>query len=285
MSDLVTAPLKLAAAPASYAFVGDSHAAIFEGLIFTNDLAETPVQRYLLTKGRWQSYFRAARFFREGCLDEWFTRTLRDLRFIGVSAQDALPMFPALPTHSESGGEREERFAPAKPAERVLVVCCGEVDAREATHAIGDGSDVDLDPPYDLRGLPEFVPARVFSEAEMREFIRARYVEPLFDGLAALRTAGYSKLFLYALPPPTIAQLPHFKPARMRYKMSVLFNRMYEEFCRENGVRLLSIWDEVTADGLRSPLYDLDGVHLNLAAAEIAVNKLRMLLNTGERQP
>lgn len=284
MSGIVTAPLKLAAAPNSYAFVGDSHAAIFEGLIFTGERTEAPAQRYLLTKGRWQSYFRAARFFREGCLDEWFTRTLRDLRFIGVSTENVQPIFHALPTHSESGGDREERFAPAKPAERVLVVCCGEVDAREATHAIGEGADIELETPYHLRALPEFTPQRVIPEREMRAFLRSRYVESLFAGLTALRTAGYSKLFLYALPPPAANDLPHFKPARLRYKMSLLFNRMYEEFCRESGVRFLSIWDDVTAQGVRDTRFDLDGVHLNLAAAEIAVNKLRALLDSCAEQ-
>lgn len=280
MNGAETAPLKLAAAPSSYAFVGDSHAAIFEGLIFTDSAASPPAQRYLLTKGRWQSYFRAARFFREECLDEWFTRTLRDLRFIGASNDKALPIFCPLPTHSESGGEREERFAPAKAAERVLVVCCGDVDAREATHVIGDGVDIALEQPYDLQALPEFPHDRVMSEAQVRELVRSRYLEPLFAGLAALRGAGYGKLFLYALPPPTVPDLPYFKPARLRYKMSVIFNRMYEAFCRESGVRFLSVWDEVTTDGVRDSRYDLDNVHLNLAAAEIAVNKLRSLLSS-----
>lgn len=276
--------LKLLAVPSSYAFAGDSHAAIFEGLVFHNEGAQEPADRYLLTKGRWQSYFRAARFFRDERLDEWFTRTLRDLRFLRDATEDALPIFPPHRTHAQAG-PAEERYAPAKPAQRVLVVSCGDVDCREATHAIGPGADIEIDPPYDpIEALPPFTALQIVSTEEIASIVRSRYLEPLFAGLRALRAAGYTKLFLYALPPPPVRDLPHFKPARLRYKMNVLFNRLYEEFCRESGVRLLSIWDEVTVNGLRDERYDLDSVHLNGAAAEIAVNKLHALLRSSAEQ-
>ena len=269
-------PLQLRAVPPCYAFAGDSHAAIFEGLVFT-ERDEQGAERYLLSKGRWQSYFRAARFFPDGRFDEAFTRTLRDLRLIGLAKERALPIFSPLPTYAESG--ELERFAPAKPAERVLVICCGEVDARDATYAIGANTDIELERPYEpIEALPQFQAQRILSAAHAEAFVRDRYLEPLFAGLRALRDAGYERLFLYSLPPPAIADAPHFKPARLRYKMNVLFNRLFERFCRETGVGFLDIWDAVTVDGLRAQAFDLDGVHLNVPAAEIAVNRLHVHL-------
>jgi hypothetical protein len=264
--------LRFHGAPPAYTFIGDSHAGIFDGLIFAD--REVP-DRFVMTKSRWQPYFRAAKFFAGGRFPERITRTFLDVNLITAApAGEGWPIFTPITTESESGGELAEACRPRERA-RVCVFCCGDVDAREATHAVPHDADFPLEPDVPgLARLPRHAIRQFLPLGAVEQMLVDRYLGPLFDGLAALREAGYTRLFLHSLPPPIDLDAPHKPPVLLRYKVSIAMNRLMERFCERTGIGFLSIWDAVTNDDLIAPRFDLDGVHLNLDAATVTVDRL-----------
>ncbi len=264
--------LRFHGAPPSYYFIGDSHAGIFDGLVFADN---EDSDRFILTKSRWQPYFRAKNFFTDGRFPERITRTLLDTNMI-TSAPDgeAHAIFTPIKTESESGGAVEEACRP-RERDRVCVVCCGDIDAREATYVIPHDADFVLEPDVPgLARLPRYRVERFIPTAQIRAMLVERYFGPLFAGLRALRAAGFTRLFLHSLPPPIDLDNPMKPPVLLRYKTTITINRLFRSFCEESGIGFVSIWDAVTVDDVIDPRFDLDGVHLNVEAATVSVDRV-----------
>ena len=100
----------------------------------------------------------------------------------------------------------------------------------------------------------------------------------MFSGIRTLREIGFQRLFLHSLPPPGLLAATWGKPVRLRYKITILANQLFAEFCAENDVGFLDIWEDVTTDGLRNMDFDLDDTHLNLASATVTMNRLEQML-------
>jgi hypothetical protein len=158
---------------------------------------------------------------------------------------------------------------------KVYVFCCGDVDAREAAHLIPHDADFPLDPPVPgLARLPRHEVHQFLPLAAVEEVLLERYLSPLFEGLTALREAGFTRLFLHSLPPPADHGTVRLPPLRLRYELTIAMNRLMERFCARTGIGFLDIWDAVTDGDVLDPRFDLDGVHLNLDAATISVDRL-----------
>ncbi len=119
----------------------------------------------------------------------------------------------------------------------------------------------------------------------VRELTRAA-LGPYFGALTALRTLGFERLFVHTLAPQTtddavFASKYGPAPMSLRYKTLHLFNDTLRELAREREIGVIDTWTETTTpDGLLDPGFDLDGAHLNTAAARISVAKVVAALET-----
>jgi hypothetical protein len=266
--------LTLRAVPVPYSFLGDSHAAVFDGLLFSDNLDQ---KRYVLSRATWQPYFRGSDLFTDGQFGERFTRSLLAARCLAQSEGEAKRFFPSIAT-GNVGEPQFENVGPLAPHERVLVMFCGNVDVRDLSHRLRDGADYDIGTHADLIGrLPTFESVGEIDRSHVIEALR-ECLNPIFLGLRTLRQIGFQKLFLHSLPPPGLLPQTWGKPVRLRYKITILANQLFAEFCAENDVAFLDIWDDVTTLGLRNMDYDLDDTHLNLASATVTMNRLEELL-------
>ena len=69
-----------------------------------------------------------------------------------------------------------------------------------------------------------------WTTGEVRARIEAR-LEPLFTGLRALRDAGFSRLFVLGIAPPSLEMRENWKPMRLRYGTRLTLERIYKRFC------------------------------------------------------
>jgi hypothetical protein len=255
-----------------YVVAGDSQSARFDGLIL-----ERP-QGPAVIKARWQPLARTGMMFENGKISEWLTRLLLEMRQLRrVDAYVDTP-FPALSDPSEYFLE-PVYYIPREPQRLVLLFISGEADLLDVAHELYPRYDFDLDPK--TPGLERIPPDDEWTEkidaAQVKADIALR-CRPLFEALLTLRAAGYENIFFHDIPPPSPARLPHWKPYRLRFKLAVLINEIYAQFSRENGIGLISTWDDVLLDGVRNPQYDADNVHLNREAAVISVRRLESML-------
>jgi hypothetical protein len=108
-----------------------------------------------------------------------------------------------------------------------------------------------------------------------------RHISPFVEGLKQLRMAGFNRLYVQLVVPPTaneerIKQLHGFCcPLSVRTKLVASFNRILTEKVEAIGGTIINIWPQVTGtDGYLSPEYELDGVHLPPKAARMQLEQL-----------
>jgi hypothetical protein len=272
----MTDPLRDLGKPRCFDFVGDSHVAAFDGLVLED--AAHPGE-LLLTKSYFQPFFRAEQFFSDGRFGEYMTRLLVQMRCAETALKGWSDALSAIDMGASISGARDPlRFRPIGRAGKVVVVSVGEVDAADLANELFPRFDIDVgSEPSGWARLPDYETEEVLPRERALALIRER-AAPLFAGLSVLREAGFSDLFLHDIPPPGPVEFPHWKPARYRYKIRWLFNRVYREWCVANDVGFLSTWDDVTVDDLRSEKYDRDHLHLNRAAAIVSVMRLSEIL-------
>ncbi len=258
-----------------FLFLGDSHAASFDGLLFADN---GDPKRYVLSRAGWQPYFRGLDLFSNGQFGERFVQNLLAAKCLIKSEDASKKFFPPIPTGDTGGGPKFEYVGPRSAQDRVIVMFCGNVDVRDLSHRLTDGADYDIGIHADvIEQLPPFESSSKIDKSLVVEALRESLL-PMFSGLKALRQIGFEKLFLHSLPPPGLLPSTWGKPVRLRYKITILANQLFAKFCAENDIAFLDIWDDVTTFGLRNMDYDLDDTHLNLAAATVTVNRLEAML-------
>lgn len=273
--------LRLAAWPRAFKFIGDSHAARFDGLVF-RDADET---RYVVTQAHNHYGFRASEFMEgDGLLNDRLVRSLLTLNIIRGTRFDAVPQLGTVRTSRPPLGWEFGLRLRQSHRNELLVVSCGEIDARDVisrlpldariamTDPIGRFPD---DPPEEAEGIPQ---------AALAEEIAGEYLAPLFRGLLTLQQIGISNLFLLALPPPGLSDDDYaghcgFASRRhVRYAVHRTINALYEAFCREHKLGFIDTWPLVTSsDGVLLPDFGSDSVHLNRNAALAIVAELDRL--------
>jgi len=266
-----------------YFYIGDSHAMVGT-LLFQGPGAERIVTEQLLIRG-----FCARDMLDEaGRLGEGPVDVLRR-----ISAFSSGPNFPAvegLPVvYSTDGKERlAENLTLTRFAnERPYVLCVGEINTRYIVRwLVAEGLDFDV--PFSLDGLaalpPEDTTRRFRSDEMLRVF--AQQFDPLFRGLRILHAAGLRSIFLHALPPPALDDAEAARtigliaPARLRYKVTMFVNYMYDVVCRDIGFGFINTWPLVTNGDVLNEAFYLDGLHLNRRHTILSVQEVHRQFRT-----
>lgn len=162
-----------------------------------------------------------------------------------------------------------------------LVFFCGDIDLRYV-FLRQLGPTVDFHLPFNVTDLeqlsslesPTIIPyALVLEQAK-------KMLHPLLIGLQKLKTMGFQNVFIHNLPPPTLDEAAYQRlngysvPASLRYKATILFNLILEDYANQLELKFLNIWDEVTINNQRNSVFNLDAVHLNKQAAYLSLKKL-----------
>ena len=228
-----------------FVVVGDSTSARFDGVVIEH--ASGPI----VFKARWQPVSRVQDLWQDGKLSEYLTRILMEMRRVRRT-QDPQWAFPRLPERVAGGGP-EFNYEPRYAGRTVLLFSYGESDALDLAYGLHQGH------------FPQERTAEVAAER----------CGPLFDAIRALRGMGYENVFLHAFTPPAHGGEPPIPPYEVRLQVARTFTHVYEEFARETGTPLVSIWDELYSEAHgREPRYGRDLLHLNPDSAVLSARKL-----------
>ncbi|HEX6511924.1 MAG TPA: hypothetical protein VF157_06475, partial [Chloroflexota bacterium] len=171
----------------------------------------------------------------------------------------------------------------------ILLFLVGDVTARHII--MRQLAQFDFILPFDVPGL-DAMPgggAQMVPYQQVQEFASKQLV-PLFKGLQFLKGLSFNNLFLHGLPPPTLDDAAFEKEhewlcsPRLRYKVTLMLNHLYRQFCAEQGVGFIDIWDQVTVANQRNRDYEHDTTHLNAKAALITLDKLMASLALAPRR-
>ena len=238
-----------------YAFVGDSHAGTFDGLL----LHQTSSPESLVcTDALWLPSLRAGAFYSADGFDEMITRMLWALHVLRPTAPTGSNPF-AHPPHTVFGGAMNDVAFEVRDPASVLVVCMGITDALDLAN---ECSSI-----HEPRGLCEIVEARL---------------SPILAGLCALRDAGCRRLYLNTLPPAAgVSEATYTLDALQR--IIELVNTTFKRFCVLEHLGFVDSWDLLTSHGRARPEFFKDEIHLNRAGALAVLNRLHEVLASDEQ--
>ncbi|HTX55570.1 MAG TPA: hypothetical protein VMD47_00565 [Candidatus Acidoferrales bacterium] len=231
-------------------FIGDSRAKVFD----THAVAGQPLgERLILTRSRTFPFFRSSVFFNDGRFAEVVSRWLWEMRFLRENERDAgHPAFGRYEVEIYEGVRREITLEPAH-SHRTLVISCGGVDAWDFEEELYRRQQwFDLEPPFDGAApavAPYRTPTRLSYEAVYRD-ARTRLI-PLVAGLRVLKDQGFSRLHLFGLGPPSPEERREWKPAELRFRSRLLFDRAFRDIASEIGIGYIDVWPLGWGDGSR----------------------------------
>ena len=235
--------------------VGESHTLPFRGLL----CHDQHTQRYFLPDVKFLGQLKAGQYLSgEGTLAEPFQAALQ---MMGILGPDSL--LTDLP--------RSNDFA-------ALVLFAGDIDLHLDLFAV-----LDQDYDYELPGqtLYPVDPSREAIPFAMMDQRISEIFKPFITVVQALKHAGCKRLMVHALPPRCTdversARWSDDKPIQklLRAKITHHANMLLAKVCAEHTVPFIDIADAITTDGYLRPEYDLDGVHVTPAAAEISFARI-----------
>jgi lysophospholipase L1-like esterase len=146
----------------------------------------------------------------------------------------------------------------------LILFTVGDIDIRAAIlPCLRDAYD--FIPPFET-GLPELnlplVPWDVIGD-----MIRRR-IAPMVVALEQLLRAGFNRLYVQAVVPPTrdearVKQLQGYAcPVSVRTKLVMAFNQHLAAECGRIGVKFLDLWAKLTEAGYLRADLEVDGVHM-----------------------
>jgi lysophospholipase L1-like esterase len=131
-----------------------------------------------------------------------------------------------------------------------------------------------FDLPYPLLDRP-IIPWDVIAE------IIEERLAPLVEGLKQLRIAGFNRIYVQLVVPPTTDENRSSEingiscPLPVRTKLVASFNRLLAERVNALDVPVIDIWPQITGkDGYLLHDYELDGVHLAPRAAKMHLEQV-----------
>lgn len=275
MSKPVEAPqveLEFSERPTPIYMIGDSHCLVYRDLLFQE---KKHYHRPFITKASYCSGLSASNFTDEhGHINPMIIQSMVKESLLDEKLT-AFHLSKSPATHSVSIAAHQALNDP------IIVFFCGDIDLRSVfLRQLGQRGDFIL--PFEVPHLDTFEPIEMpqIIPFPLLKDLALKSLTPLFEGLKHLKSSGFRKLYLHNLPPPTLDDKAfesingYVSPLLLRYKSTLLFNRLFEEFCQINDVAFLNIWDDVTIQNKLNPAYHLDHVHLNKDAAFIALNRL-----------
>jgi hypothetical protein len=262
-----------------YTYIGDSHCGTIGTRIFED--VQTNVRIVTRIAGIWR-FVASDVLSEDGMIGDQLMQTLRR-----AGAFQSYPSFPPVPGFRPvvTTYDREqltEQIALTDFAnEYPYVLSVGEINDRNVLKRLVD-DEVDFEFPVDTTGLerlPETATRRTFRFDQMLNVMMEEF-GPLFRGLKVLRDAGLRSIFLHSVPPPAVSDedsarvLHHPSPPRVRYKLAMFTNFLYERVCRDIGIGFINTWPMVTEGNLLKSEYYLDGLHLNYLHSLLSVREL-----------
>lgn len=264
--------------------IGDSHCLVFNDLIFERG------GRHFVTIAKHCPGLDARDFVdARGGISPMVFESLRAERLIRPDGDRWIASHLAKSPVAQSAAELAELDRSAPP----IVVIVGSGDLYYFVKGLPSGSDFPLEGVRFNESDFEEMPVTSVLSASLAAESAAAMLGPLFRGLRLLERAGFTRIFLHALPPQTVDDAEYQRltgmrvPVRLRYKATLLFNALLCEFTRQNpGIRFIDTWDATTAGGKLAPGFLLDHWHLNKEAAYLTVEAvLDELLGTPRRVP
>jgi lysophospholipase L1-like esterase len=159
----------------------------------------------------------------------------------------------------------------------LMMFTVGDIDVR-GTLLPMFGDQYDFVPPFE--SPYPLLDRRIVLWDAIAEVIERR-LRPFIEGLKQLQIAGFNRLYVQLVVPPTanedrIKQLHGIHcPLSVRAKLVTAFNRILTQEVKAIGVTIIDIWPQVTgSDGYLSRDYELDGVHLPPKAARMQLEQL-----------
>ncbi len=161
-----------------------------------------------------------------------------------------------------------------------MVLFAGDLDIHKMFLDFTDRCDFILpdDPGYGVDKSKTML-----AHAEVVDHVLA-LLTPFLQTVEQLQAAGFGRLMIHCLPPRTAdderaARWTRFVfSAAVRAKITVVANRLLEEFCSHADIAFIDTWPELTEGGYLKPEFDLDGCHVNRAAAQISLEKISDIL-------
>jgi hypothetical protein len=163
---------------------------------------------------------------------------------------------------------------PATPP--LILFTVGDIDVRGTLYPLLRDTHDFVPPfkfPYPVLNKP-LVPWDLLREVYEKSLNR------LISGLLHLQSAGFNRLYVQGVVPPTLDEAKSEKlhgfacPLSVRTKLVATFNRLLADCCSAIGVTCVDIWDRITQDGYLRAEFELDGVHLKPRAARITVETM-----------
>ena len=248
--------------PKLFYVIGDSHAFAYRELLFERQYVGK--RQLVLMKSHFIPDLQTSTFtHKDGTLrtrvnDVLLVEGLID--FDREAARKALPGTPPPAAHVTTRG-----------TESTILFHAGDIDVRtEFLQKLPEDMD------FELANVPAGI-ERLRGDFKFRSVLAPnvpieqaqRLIRPLFVGLATLKALGIGRLVVHNLPPPTTSESDFvsangfFRQPYIRYKAYLLFNRIFESYCREAGIMFLNMWPYTTVNDILDQKYYLDGAHLN----------------------
>ncbi len=159
----------------------------------------------------------------------------------------------------------------------LILFTAGDIDVRGVLlPKLAD--QYDFVPPFDL---PYPVLDRQIIPWDVIAEIIEQRLAPFVEGLKQLRTAGFNRIYVQPVVPPTTddnrsTQINGVScPLSVRSKLVASFNCLLADKVSALDVPVIDIWPQLTsADGYLLNEYELDGVHLRPSAAKMHLEQL-----------
>ena len=147
-----------------------------------------------------------------------------------------------------------------------LLLILGALDLAKILGRIGPNADFFLDDErfveraFDEPDLPTIPFDVVYELVEER-------LRPIGTALRLLREIGFEELYLHSIAPPTLDDVLFFRirnimcSAKLRYKVAIVMNQVFERFARESGARFLDMWQASVIGGVIDHRLEIDGDH------------------------
>jgi lysophospholipase L1-like esterase len=247
--------------------IGDSHALPFKNMVFQDKWTG----QWVTVRSKYISGLTAHDFFNPAT-SEFLPSVIACLEYEGLIRDGTA-------THlSKSEIDFSIARASALPLTPPLIMfTVGDIDIRGSLLPMfGDQYDFvqPFESPYPLLDR-QIIPWDMLAE------IIERHLRPFIEGLKQLKIAGFNRLYVPLVVPPTtdedrIKQLHGIHcPLSVRSKLVCSFNRILSEAMEAIGVTIINIWPQVTGnDRYLLPEYELDGVHLPPKAARMQLEQL-----------
>jgi hypothetical protein len=247
--------------------IGDSHALPYKNMLFQDNWTGQPV----VTRSRYISGLTAHDFYAPDT-GEFLPLIIECLEYEGLVRDRKVTH---LSTDEIDFSIAGASGLPVTPP--LILFTIGDIDIRSILLRMFSDR-YDFVPPFDL---PYPVLDRSIMPWDVVADIIEQRLAPFIEGLRQLRAAGFNRLYVQLVVPPTTNESQSHRingitcPASVRSKLVASFNYLLTEKVEALGLCIINIWPQITdTNGYLRGEYEFDGVHLAPAVAKMHLDQL-----------